>query len=232
MAEVNSILKEAVKLYNRKMRDEAVDMFDKVLETDPVNPEANYYLGLIYSQEKRYEKAVVYLKAIADMGINLIFTQQCRMILGYIYFIGGEYERAENEYLTVLKNNFKITQVYAALSAVYYKLEKYDKALDFASKAYNKDTFNLNAKNTYGFLLCDLEIDAERGVELLRDVVRLKPDNAAYLDSLGWGYFKKGDVKASIASFKEALKYSGNPEIKEHFNIVMGIKKVPMRSFV
>lgn len=224
MNEIQKNLQEAVNSYNRKQIDESITMFEKILEIDAVNPEANYYLGLIYSKEKKFEKSVLHLKTVVDMGVSFIFTHQCRMILGYIYFQNGEYDRAEYEFLEVLKAKFNITQVHAALSAVYYKKEKYDRAFEEANKAYTMDNFNVNAKNTYGFLLCDLEIDPKKGVEILREVVRLKPDNPAYLDSLGWGYYKKGDVKAAITSLRLAMDKSDSDEIKEHYDIVVGKK--------
>ena len=117
------------------------------------------------------------------------------MILGYIYFCNKDFKRAENEYLQVLKSKVNIVQVYSALASIKYYLNEEKEAVKYAEKACDVDTYNTNAKNTYGFLLCDFEIDIPRGLDLLKDVVRLKPHNAAYLDSLGWAYFKNGDQK-------------------------------------
>jgi tetratricopeptide (TPR) repeat protein len=218
---INKVLEEAVLQFNRKNTDESRELFISVLEKDPVNPEANYYLGLIYSKEENYKKAVLHLKSVVDMGSNFLYTQQCRMILGIIYFKNKEYIRAEHEFLEVSKSNINIVQVYSALAAIEYYLGDKEKALMFAEKACDIDSFNLNAKNTYGFILCDFEIDVPRGIDMLREVVRVKPNNSAYLDSLGWAYFKKGDKKAAIASLKTALNLSKkNPEIKSHLEAV------------
>lgn len=94
---INKVLHEAIKDFNRKNFDESKDLFLKVLDQDPINPEANYYLGLMYSKETNWKKAVLHLKSVVDMGINFLYTQQCRMILGYIYFMNKEYRRAEYE---------------------------------------------------------------------------------------------------------------------------------------
>lgn len=226
LLEVNDLLKEGIIQYNRKNIEEAKLLFSQVLDSDPINPEANYYLGLIYSKEENYKKSVVYLKAVVDMGVNFLFTQQCRMILGYIYFKNGEYKRAEYEFKEVMKSNLEIISVYAALAAIYHKLQEKENALKFAEKAYNLDPYNLNAKNTFAYLLCDYDINVSKSIELLREVIRVKPDNAAYLDSLGWAYYKKGDIKESILSLKRALEISNNnPEIKEHYDIVLQKKK-------
>ena len=214
---LNKILQKAILQFNRKKLDSSKELFFKVLEKDPANPEANYYLGLMYSKEKNWKKAVVHLKSVVDLSVNFLYTQQCRMLLGYIYFNNKEYKRAEHEFLEVLKSKVKIVQVYAALAAIKYYLNEKEEAIKYAEKACDIDSFNLNAKNTYGFFLCDLEVDIFKGLEMLREVVRIKPNNPAYLDSLGWAYYKNGDRKAAIMSLKKAVEISNNdPEITEH----------------
>ena len=218
---IGKILQEAILQFNRKNTDSSRNLFFKVLEKDSANPEANDYLGLMYSKENNWQKAVVHLKSVVDMGLNFLYTQQCRMILGFIYFKNKEYKRAEYEFLKVLKSKINIVQTYAALAAIKYYLNESEEAIGFAEKACDIDPFNLNAKNTYGFLLSDYEMDIPKGIEMLREIIRIKPNNPAYLDSLGWAYYKKGDKKASIASLKKAIEISNNnSEIKEHLNIV------------
>ena len=77
--------------------------------------------------------------------------------------------------------------------------------------------------------MCDLGKDPKKGVEILREVVRLKPDNPAYLDSLGWAYYKNGDVKAGIASLRMALDRSKAPEIQDHYDKMAGKKTTGLR---
>ena len=146
MKNINKILKDAILNFNRKNQKDCKKMFHKVLEEDPVNPEANYYLGLLYSKEENFQKAVLHLKAVVDLRVNFLFTQQCRMILGLIYFKNKEYDRAEYEFTEVMNSKLKMPQVYAALAAVYYYSGEKEKAVEFAEKAYNMDQFNLNAK--------------------------------------------------------------------------------------
>lgn len=219
--DVSGLLKEAINQYQRKNSDEAKAFFFDILDQDPANPEAHYYLGLIFSKENNHQKAVIHLKSVVDAKNNFLFTQQCRMILGYIYYENQEYQRAKYEYLEVLKTNLQIVQVYAALGAVCYKLGEKSDAFEYARSAYELDSYNLNAKNTYGFLLCDLEIDLEQGLDILKEVTRLKSDNPAYLDSLGWAYYKKGDKKSAAAFIRKSLDIKDDDEVMDHLDIVL-----------
>ena len=218
---LTKLIKDAIFQFNRKNLSASKKLFTKVLSDDPTNPEANYYLGLIYSKEYNWKKAVLHLKTVVDMGANYLYTTQCRMILGYIYFQNKDYKRAENEYLQVLKSKVNIVQVYSALASIKYYLNEEKEAIKYAEKACDVDSYNANAKNTYGFLLCDFEIDMSRGLDLIKEVVRKKPHNPAYLDSLGWAYYKNGDKNLALENLKLAARISKNhPEIVEHLEIV------------
>lgn len=217
---INNVLEEAINLYKRIKYKEAKELFYQALEDDPVNPEAHYYLGLIFSKEENWKKSIIHIKTIVDAGINFIFTQQCRMILGIIYFKNKEFKRAELEFIEALKLDNDNVQIHAALACVYHYLKEKNNAIDFAKKAFSLDPFNLNVKNTYGYLLSDYNIDVQKSIEILREIVRVKPDNSSYLDSLGWAYYKKGDYFAALASIEEALKHSKSHEIKHHYEII------------
>lgn len=223
MSNINKLIKDAIFSYNRKNFDEARLLFLDVIDGDPTNPEANYYLGLMYAKESNHQKAVVHLKNVVDHGTNFLFTTQCRMILGYIFFKNKEYERALYEFKEVMESKLNLVQVYSALAAVYYELDDRNKALEYAEKAYQMDQFNLNAKNTYAFFLSDFELDVPKSLDILREVVRVKPNNPAYLDSLGWAYYKKGDVKASVMSLRKAIEINKSyTDALEHYDIVTG----------
>ena len=48
-------------------------------------------------------------------------------------------------------------------------------------------------------------MDAAKAVTLCRQAVDLAPRNAAYLDSLGWAYFRQGNLMEARANFRRAL---------------------------
>ncbi|MFH1441903.1 MAG: tetratricopeptide repeat protein, partial [Candidatus Omnitrophota bacterium] len=43
-----------------------------------------------------------------------------------------------------------------------------------------------------------------------------QPDNGAYVDSLGWLYFKKGDINLAIKTLTQAIGLLKDPVIYEH----------------
>lgn len=65
-------------------------------------------------------------------------------------------------------------------------------------------TRSAKALNNAGWILIDRELDVRRGVALLERALEIWPDDAEYLDSLGWGHHKLGNH----AEARELLKRS------------------------
>ena len=80
---------------------------------------------------------------------------------------------------------------------------------------------NPNALNYLGYLLAMRGDKLDEAVQLVRKALEAEPDNGAYLDSLGWAHFKRGDLA-------EAEKYLGaaaermpeNSEVQDHLGDV------------
>ena len=60
-----------------------------------------------------------------------------------------------------------------------------------------------NTLNYLGYMWLEQEQNLDKAGEFIRKANELQPDNAAYIDSLGWFHFKKGDYKTAL---KELLR--------------------------
>jgi Flp pilus assembly protein TadD len=77
--------------------------------------------------------------------------------------------------------------------------------------------------NGLGFILVDTDRDLPRGLRLIRKAVDRKPQNPAYLDSLGWAYFKSGELIEARIWLRRALEIAPKErEIRNHMRIVVG----------
>jgi Flp pilus assembly protein TadD len=92
----------------------------------------------------------------------------------------------------------------------------YEKALDI-------DKDNLTALNSLGYILADMGLDKLKGLRLCRKAVDKDPQNAAYLDSLGWACYKCGKLTEARKWLRQAID-TGSQEklIRDHFRIVGG----------
>jgi tetratricopeptide (TPR) repeat protein len=76
---------------------------------------------------------------------------------------------------------------------------------------------NAGALNYLGYLLATRGDRLDEAVELVQRALRQEPDNGAYLDSLGWAYFKKGNLdEAEKYLAAAAAQLPKNSEIQDH----------------
>lgn len=110
--------------------------------------------------------------------------------------------------------------IYGTLGDSYADQENYENADRVYELALRYDPQNHNAMNNYAYSLSVRETNLERAKELALRAIELAPENAAYLDTVGWVYFKLGDndrarrfIRASIDTGEasaEVLEHLGD----------------------
>ena len=68
------------------------------------------------------------------------------------------------------------------------------------------------AKNDLGYHWAEDGRNLERAERLIRDAVEAEPDNSAYLDSLGWVLFKRGDFAEAAKYLKQSVEAEGGDD--------------------
>jgi tetratricopeptide (TPR) repeat protein len=222
-------LSEGIRLYRLKRWDLALA---ELLSVNPEhfspdeNGELAYYLGLCFTKLERYDDALLYLEQVVTSGQDLLRSYQCRMALAYIYVVTKRTKMAEFELRRLANNGFESAQLYTTLAYASWAQKQYKQAVDYYEKALDLDKNNATALNGLGYILVDANIDILRGLRCCKKAVDLKPQNAAYLDSLGWAYFKNGELLEARTWLRRAFEAApGRKKIKEHFRIVTGKKK-------
>ncbi len=63
-----------------------------------------------------------------------------------------------------------------------------------------------NASNYLGFMWVDHDQNIEEGGDLIKKAIEIEPDNGAYLDSLGWYYYKTNRYDEALAQLQQAVE--------------------------
>jgi len=223
---VHESLEEGIRFFRIKRWDKALEEFLKI-ETSGLEPEDNlelaYYLGLCYTKLERHDDALLYLEQVVTAETDPLRVYQCRLTLAYIYVISDRSKLAEFELGRLLKSGYESIQIYTTIAYAAWTQKQYQKAVDFYEKALDMDEENTTALNGLGYILADSDIDSKRGLKLCRKAVDKKPHSAAYLDSLGWAYYKNGNINEARSWLRRAYDISPHhKEIKKHIKIVIG----------
>ena len=85
-------------------------------------------------------------------------------------------------------------------------------------KVLAQDPLDANALNYLGYMLADRGERLPESIDLIQRALKVEPENPAYLDSLGWAYFKAGRFDEADAPLtKAAAALVGNSVVQDHF---------------
>ena len=108
------------------------------------------------------------------------------------------------------------------LGAVYDKQKQYDKAEEEFKKALDVNPKNAQVLNYYGYMLADRGVRLDEAHDLIQRAVDQEPFNGAYLDSLGWVYFKQNKLEEAEAMLRKAVEHEPrDPTIRLHLGDVL-----------
>lgn len=101
--------------------------------------------------------------------------------------------------------------------AMYEKMKRFDAAETEFRKVLEQDPKNASALNYLGYMLADRNVRVADALKLIQQAVDLEPNNPAYLDSLGWAYFRLGDLAKAEQYLRRAVEgFSKDPTVHDH----------------
>ena len=107
------------------------------------------------------------------------------------------------------------------LGAVYERQKQFDKAETEFKKVLDVNPKNAQVLNYYGYMLADRGVRLEEAQDLIQRAVDLEPFNGAYLDSLGWVYYKENKLDEAEVMLHKAIEHEPHdPTIREHLGDV------------
>jgi tetratricopeptide (TPR) repeat protein len=216
-------MNEAIRLYNARRYEEALVEFLSLDLDSSQYPELSYYLGLCYSRLGKHDEALLYLEQVVTSNLDFPRVFQSRMVLAYTYAVTGRFKLAEFELVKILEEGFESAKVYAALGFVYYSEKQIAKSITMLERALKLESGNANALNSLGYVLAESGTDLDRALECCRKAVAAAPANPAYLDSLGWVYYRRGNKVEAKRYLRMAFQAApGNEEIARHLKTVLG----------
>ncbi|HVE87227.1 MAG TPA: tetratricopeptide repeat protein [Myxococcales bacterium] len=103
------------------------------------------------------------------------------------------------------------------LGAAYERKGDHDKSIAQMRAVLEVNPENPDAMNFIGYTLAESGKNLEEAEKLLLKALELRPDNGAFLDSLGWVYYQRGEPDRAVRTLERAVQQApGEPLIIEH----------------
>ena len=169
--------------------DRAVKLLGEARRRFPGAPEIVYYLGIAQREAKQSQQAV------------------------------ATFEEALHEAQLEEDDDFVNAKFYFNYGAAAEQAGLYNKAADLLRKSIALDPENsAEACNYLGYMWADHNMNLEEAETMIRRALQSEPNNASYLDSLGWVEFRKGQFDRGLDDLLRAAKTAEreDPVVFEH----------------
>jgi len=110
----------------------------------------------------------------------------------------------------------QLVDAYYQLGILYEQKGKFSKAIPLFYRVLELKPNHAATANYLGYSFADRNIRLNEAERLIRIALEEDPDNPAYIDSLGWVFYRQGNYADALAELSKADTKAKDPVIKEH----------------
>jgi tetratricopeptide (TPR) repeat protein len=173
---------------------------------------------------------LVYARALADSGNTKEGAEILKKLLqadpsnvdiyvnlSQVYLQGKEYSEAEKILERAEAKKLDSERVKFQLGTIYEKQKDFDKAESVFKEVLKDNPKNAIVLNYIGYMLADQGVRLQEAVKYVEEALAIDPNNGAYLDSLGWAFFKLNELEKAEKYLLQAIDLVKNdPVIHDH----------------
>ncbi len=220
----------------REAISDALAAFYRTIEHPSAPAAAFLRLGAILMEKEDAEEAIRVMRSGNELFPNLVSFP---FALGGLYAEEGQYEEALLAYENAVRiakqeehheKQFRASEqmgknLLIAMAAAQERLKRFDDAAKTLETVLEKHPDSHIAMNFLAYMWAELDINLDEAYVLSRRSLEMEPDNGAYLDTLGWIYYRMGKYEKALTYLEWAREQLGSdPEIILHFGDVYAAK--------
>ena len=194
--------------------EKAVDRLNMVIKEQPKNAIPYELLGEVYLAQKKYVQAEKMIQNA--LKINKDWSLPYLTLAG-VHLAQKNIQGAMQVYQDALKIFPKETRIMAKLAQIYESMNDHEKAIKVYEDILSVDPRSPVAANNLAVMLADRKGDTaslQRAKELV--VGFENSSNAGFLDTLGWIYYKLGEIEKAVPILEKVVEKANHMSIFQY----------------
>ncbi len=201
--------------------EESARWLTRYLSFKPLEPAAHIELAYVRIDQGRWEEAANQLQLVMRPGEPEELQPDLLLALGAAYQAGRKYGEAE----AAIRQASQIAspedlRPALQLGGLYQRQQRFLEAEQVLHEAFQLHPDEPDLLNGLGYLYADWGVRLDEAVSLLERALRVDPGNGAFMDSLGWAYYKIGETQAALKLLEQAATRLPEQEVYEHLGQV------------
>ncbi|MEK6776486.1 MAG: tetratricopeptide repeat protein [bacterium] len=211
---VDRLFTEAGQLSSGGQLLQAEQKYIWVIQHRPMNPRPYNNLGNIYSKKGEIDKARMHYKKALELNSGYLIA---RINLAVLLLRQEETENAFRLLQEGMKEYPESAELHNGLGICEVRRGNIQKAIQHFRKAIDIQGSNPMFYNNLAYAYTESNEFLNEALKLSKDALKAEPQNAIFLDTLGWVYYKKGIFDQSVEYLRKALDMKpGEDSIRSH----------------
>lgn len=209
----------ALFLQHQKRNDEAFSELESVININSKNEEA-WINSLNILSQKQDTVGIITLtdKALKEIPSN----PQLYFFRSIALYQQGKFDEAITVNEKALKNievgnPVVLSNFYAQMADIYYKMNEKQKAFDNYDKAISIYPSNIYAMNNYAYYLSEEKTELRKAERMSAKTVEQEPSNSTYLDTYAWILYQQGSYSLAKYYIQKAIDNMDKENEEEHY---------------
>ena len=226
-------------LASQKKFEEARFQYQLVTETEPENIDAwQQLLSLSFTLDD-FDEAIRICKKCNELFPDVF---EFYLYMGIAYSQKQDYQSAIDTYTAAIdfipkENTPAISDFYGQIGDTYFKIKDTKKAFEAYEKALQHNERNTGVLNNYAYYLSLLKQDLAKAKRMSAQTIKAEPDNATYLDTYAWIFFKLEDYILAKLYIEQAIakNRTNSAELFDHYGDIlymMGDKEKALQQWI
>ena len=196
---------------------ESVSEFEKAVRLAPDDDYARYVLALLYIQFNDFKKAAQQYEKLLERSLNdKAQNIQLRRILSQLYFLDEDYASAKKQCEKILQLDPLDASALYFLAMIASEEGETQKAIESFKELLAHYPDDADAMNSLAYIYVEQNEELDKALALSEKAVESEPANGAFLDTLGWIYFKSGETDKAVGYLERASQLLLDPVILNH----------------
>ncbi len=197
------IAEELVSLYKEQGKEgSAVELTMRLVKENPQSEAYAVLQASIPTANRKYDDAIAIMTAAAERFPR---SQEITLALARLQDSANKPTDAIKTMQAFLKANGETPERLYALSHFYSAAENDDAAVAALQRILSLMPDHTGANNDLGYFWTDEGIHLGEAERMIKKAVDNEPNNSAYLDSLGWLYYKQGKFNDAISLLEKSI---------------------------
>ena len=201
--------------------DEALARYREVTEGDR-GWAARLRIAVVMGKQGQLDAARHYLESLSPDGRDE--QVQLKQTEAQLLQDARDYQGAYSVLNAALAGEPDSADLLYDVAMVAEKLDRLDEVESRLKRVIELRPDNAQALNALGYTLVDRTQRAAEGMKLIEKAHALSPEDPFILDSMGWGYYRLGNLNESEKFLRRALAGRPDPEIAAHLGEVLWAK--------